>query len=540
MRARRLYVGLTRIVVAFLGSRLGLLGYLSFCLLGDFYLACSLHPNSDSVQSYNEMLAIRAGNPLLHDWVLATDNFLLTDLPFFMLGALVLGPGPRLIYLVPFAVFALLLVACLLLVAAASTDRRQRLVGGYVILTVLGMPYGTYDLHYNFFLWSDFHVATLAACLYAILLVAPVLSDRRFHRGRLVPFTMLVFAVTFSDPMADGLLLGPLLLLVAARAWLGRRYRPDDWLLIGCTALGLAGGTLALHGLSRVGAFTTVSSITGDFVANLLELKGDAFALLVGVQILFTARASMVATLPLHELITASRFLVAIGVGGLSLLVIWRLPVASRDGVAHLLVLGGLCLAGLAAASATVRLSIAAGTDFPGAVIRYVVPTFVFLCVAAAIELGTRLAGCGPKTVRLAVAVGLGLGIPYMIGGVATVARMAGQHPAIRTMPQRVLADWLRQHGLTHGVGDYWDTQLVTALSGGRVIAEPVGQLNGRLLPFPWLTDTGQFKSRHPQFVIITPGGKFGITQASAVTTYGPPSGITKVAGQYLVAVFKD
>ena len=529
---------LARIVVAILGSRLGLLGYLGFCLLGDFTLACNLHPNSDSVQSYNEMVAIRAGNPLLHHWVLATDNFLLTDLPFFMLGALVLGPGPRLIYLVPFAVFALLLMACLLLVAAASADRRQRLVSGYAVLTLLGMPYGLHDLNYNFFFWSDFHVATIAACLYAIVFIAPVLSDRRFHKGRLVPFILLVFAVTFSDPMADGLLLGPLLLLVAARAWLGRKFRPDDWLLIGCAAFSLIASMLALHGMSRVGAFTTVSSITGDFVADVSNLGRDAFALLVGAQILFTARAGMIAALPMHELITATRLFVAVGVGGLVLVVIWRLPVAARNGVAQLLVLGGLCLAGLAAASATVKLSIAAGTDFPGAVIRYVVPTFVFLCVAAAIEFGD-LAGRGPRTVRLAVAVWLGLGIPYMIGGVATVAGIAGQRPAIRTMPQRLLADWLHQQGLTYGVGDYWDTQLVTALSGGRVIAEPVGQLNGRLLPFPWLTDVDQLERRRPQFVIITPNSMFGITQATAAATYGPPLRVTEVAGHYLVAILK-
>ena len=540
MRARHVHLRLARIMVAFVGSRLGLFSYLGLCLLGDFYLAHSLNPNSDSVQSYNEMVAIRTGNPLLHDWVLATDNFLLTDLPFFMLGALVLGPGPRLIYLVPFAVFALLLMACLLLVAAASVDRRRRLLGGYVVLTLLGLPYGSYELHYNFFFWSDFHIATVTACLYAILLIAPVLSNRRFHRGRLIPFTLLVSAVTFSDPMADGLLLGPLLLLVAARAWLGRRYRPDDWLLIGCAAVGVVASMSALRGLSGTDAFTTVSSITGDFVANVLSLGSDAFALLVGAQMLFTARTGMINTLPLHELITSTRFLAAVGVGGLSLLVIWRLPVAPRNGVAQLLVLGGLCLAGLAAASATVKLSIAAGTDFPGAVIRYVVPTVVFSCVAAAIELEDRLARCGPGTARLAVVIGLGLGIPYMIGGGAAIVGMAGQRPAIRTMPQRRLADWLQHRGLTYGVGDYWDTQLVTALSGGRVVADPVGQLNGRLLPFPWLTDTGRFRSRHPQFVIITPGGKFGITQAAAVTTYGPPQNVTEVAGQYLVAVLRN
>ena len=134
-----------------LGSRIGLALCLAACLRR---LSSRLRPgpNGDSVQSYNEMLSIRDGNLLLRNWVLATDNFLLTDLPIFLLAGAVLGPGPRLIYLAPFLVFVLLLAGCLLLAAQAGANRRERLVGCTLVLLLLGVPYG---LQYNVFFWTE-------------------------------------------------------------------------------------------------------------------------------------------------------------------------------------------------------------------------------------------------------------------------------------------------------------------------------------------------------------------------------------------------
>ena len=524
----------TRMVLA---SRPGFLLCLVLCLICDFYLARSSYPNSDSVQSYNEMLAIRAGNLLLHNWALATDNFLLTDLPAFMLTSFILGPGPRLIYLVPFFVFVLFLAACLLLIKEVATSRRDRVLGGYVVLMLLGVPYG---LHYNFFFWSDFHIATLTICLYAVLLVSPTLSSRRFNKVRLIPFATTVFAVAFSDPLADGLLLGPLVFLVILRAWLGRRLRVDDWLIVGCVLLGLAASTIALRRLSQAGSFSTVPSLSTSFVGSIADLGRNLHALLAGAQVLFTARASLITFLPLHEMISLSRLTVASLVIVLCCTITWRMPTAPHKGVAQLLVSGAMSLAVLAAMSATFEEAVTTGVDYPGAAIRFVVPMFVFLCVAASIEAGSLVFRCRPMAVRLLIAFGVVAGVLYAVGSIATVGSAIHDPIAVRAVPQRLLADWLQRQGLVYGVGDYWDTQMVLALSAGKVIADPVIQIRGRLDIFTWLTDTTRFKAkRQPQFVIITPGSKFGVTLEAAEATYGPPSSITNVAGRYFVARFK-
>ena len=233
---------------------------LAFCLAADLEQAAALLPNADSVQSYNELLQFRAGNLLLRHWVLATDNYVLTDLPPFILASLVLGTGTRLIYLVPYRGFVALLAAGLLIARALAPAPDRRRAGGFAVLLRLRAPCGTSG---NFFFWSDYHVATIAACLYAMLAIAPALSDQRFNRWRLLPFTVLVFAAAFSDPLADALLLGPLLLLLALRGWLAGRFTWDDGLITLCVALGAGAATLGRFGIAWAGGFKMLPDVGG-------------------------------------------------------------------------------------------------------------------------------------------------------------------------------------------------------------------------------------------------------------------------------------
>ncbi len=226
--------------------------------------------------------------------------------------------------------------------------------------------------------------------------MAPALSRRRFNRLRLAPFTALVFAAAFSDPLACGLLLAPLLLLVIARTWLDRVVRLDHGLLVGCALLGLAAALLALHALPDTGAFATLPSFGTGFVPNLAGLARNAHAVVAGAQLLFTARPSQIAAVPLHGLIAPSRLATAVAVAALSLAILWRMPQAPRDGVAQLLTIGALCVAGLEALSATFSLSVDTLTAFPGAATRFVVPPFVFLCTAAACEASRLLVRIRP------------------------------------------------------------------------------------------------------------------------------------------------
>ncbi len=123
------------------------------------------------------------------------------------------------------------------------------------------------------------------------------------------------------------------------------------------------------------------------------------------------------------------------------------------------------------------------------------------------------------------------------VGAITSAAAVAGNPPAIQTIPQRQLADWLSRNGLLYGVGDYWDTGLLHAVSGGVVAADSMTQWDGRLYFFPWLADSTKSKAkRHPQFAVIVPGSRFNVTEAAVETTYGKPISVTLVAAQFYVA----
>ena len=86
-------------------DRFWLLSSLTLCLALDFCFARSILPNADTLQIYNEIPSIDAGNLLLRHWVLTSDNFYLTDLPIFVL--------------------VLLLTACVLLVRDGGGKHRH-------------------------------------------------------------------------------------------------------------------------------------------------------------------------------------------------------------------------------------------------------------------------------------------------------------------------------------------------------------------------------------------------------------------------------
>ncbi len=515
-----------------LSSRLFFLGCLLVCLGADYALARQLPPNSDSVQAYNEMLAIRDGNHLLHHWVLATDNFSLTDLPPMLLASWIFGPGPRLTYIVPFAVFGALLAASILLVRSALPTSAGRLAGAYAVLLLIGVPY---DVLYGIFFWSDFHIATIAGCLFAIVLIEPCLASQRLARWRLLPFTALVFAVTFSDPMAEVVLVGPIWLFASLRAWLSGLFRLDDWLAAACAAAGACAGIITLHALAATGiSFRSGASVTLQFVPGARALLRDLHALLGGEQVLFGARAVLIRALPFHVLLATARLLTALAVAVMGLAVVWGMPRTPRAGAAQLLLLGAACLGSMAAMSDSFRLAVGTGPDFPGAALRFVAPQFLYLCLAAALQFGALVGRRPLAGRRWLIGTGCALAAVHASGGMVAAVRAASAPAGIETSPDAKLACWLKARGFRHGVGDYWDTQVVDALTGGAVLADPIFNVGGRLLPYPWLTDASRYGTR-PQFAIIRPDGVFHVDLPSVAATYGPPLAITEIGDRLSV-----
>jgi hypothetical protein len=79
-------------------------------------------------------------------------------------------------------------------------------------------------------------------------------------------------------------------------------------------------------------------------------------------------------------------------------------------------------------------------------------------------------------------------------------------------------------------VGSYWESVLITGLSGQKLTVGAVVAENGHLKPFNWVTNQAWYQER-PQFVIYKADNGFGVAVQTNSATYGPPMAIEHMAG---------
>jgi hypothetical protein len=508
--------------------------FLAFCVLCDLALSRANIPNSDVVQSFNEMCAVLHGNVLLHHWVLSADNFYFTDLPLFIIGGALTGSARFLIYLVPVIVFSLLLLAALRLAAAPGAGRFASMAA---ILFLIGIPFGPLA---SFMLGADIHIATIALCLWAMVCAQPALSRQPFRRWRLLPFSLAIFAIAASDPLGDVICIAPFCLLVGLRFWLGMGWWRDEWLVLACTIAATVLGILVISLLSHNGGFTMGQTYSLDFVNSVHDMKRDASAVLAGVQILFNARLNALGGVFLAPLLAGMRLVTMGIVLALCLLVLWRLPRAPQSFMQQWLVLGAVCLFATNSLAASFHVAVVAGPGFPGASVRYVTPVFIFTSCAAVLEGRAWLSsGCRwlpPKLFWPLAACCLAIN---SLSAVPTAAYAARQPAGYLNAPQANLSTWLYQHHFTYGVGDYWTAGMVNALTKGNVSIDPVYGAGGELRPFRWLGDMARFDAhRRPQFVVYSVPNLFSIDMAGVTASYGPAQQVFQVE-RYTVVQFQ-
>jgi len=101
------------------------------------------------------------------------------------------------------------------------------------------------------------------------------------------------------------------------------------------------------------------------------------------------------------------------------------------------------------------------------------------------------------------------------------------------TPPMAQLSDWLRGHGLTYGLGGYWDSSATTLQSGDQVQVRPVTVGTRGIAAYTWETSTLWFaSSRHDaDFVVVGAGGLGGLGSAGEVERFfGKPAATHRVA----------
>jgi len=485
------------------------------CILCDFALVRATPPNADSVQNFNELSAVFTGNPLLARWVLASDSFYFTDLPFFAVGRLLLGERVALIYLAPFAIYCLILAAGMVLVWRGSPwDRR---VSGLLLLILIGVPFAPGQSMLRI---AAFHTASVLFSLVALAAVAPVLEGRGVRAPRWAIFAATLFIACASDPMAAVFLALPLLVFlvldVLRQGAAPRPYFVLAFILI--VAISAAGQFPAL--MHAVGGFTTRPSFSNALSLNPRNVFGNLRAEIAAFGVLFGV--TDLGSFPMGPVVSMLRAAAALWVLISVAALVFRTRWAPRLGLARFFVLAALALLAADTLSITFTAAITAGPGYPNAAVRYVAPAFLFLCIAAALEPALPPPRGLLRPLSAGAAVVSAIVVFVAIAVLSTQSLLAP--PGLYTPPAYKVMVWLRAHRLTYGVGDYYTTQLVRALSDGQVMADPMVVEKGRLVPDRFWTDTTRFDiAKRPEFVIFPEENWFDLTPAETIATYGPP-----------------
>jgi hypothetical protein len=109
------------------------------------------------------------------------------------------------------------------------------------------------------------------------------------------------------------------------------------------------------------------------------------------------------------------------------------------------------------------------------------------------------------------------------------------------SQPIHALTDFLEQHHLAEGIGDYWAASIVTVDSGGSVRVRPVSaNAKGQLVRYGRQSSTNWYRDERFDFVVYQPLLPYGrVTPKTISKTFGPPTH-TYLVGGYAVDVYSS
>jgi hypothetical protein len=512
--------------------------------------------NSDAAGQVLQGWEMLHGNVLLRGWILSDVSFYTFEVPLDGLAAVVSGYGANTVHVAAAIVYTLLVLVAALL-AKGKARGREGLVRALVAAGVLvspGLLPGTHVL-----LLAPDHTGIGVPVMLTLLLV-----DLAAESWWVVPVAacvMLTWA-QIDDPEASFACAAPLAIVCAVRAaaaiwnWRGRRQTTGaqgvPWYdaALAVAAVASYGLTkLALAAIRAAGGFFVHPLAGGDSLAPLSAIPCQLQWTAENVAFLFGANYFSQAT-PLHAAMGYLHLVgVAVALCGL-LLGVWGLffrlsPVfgtdpsrrgsrgARADRVTQALALGTGTTLALGAVGP--RASLIEGAHE----IAIILPLSAVLggrllgpwLSGARLTTGARLASRGRIAVASVLAVA---GVGYM--AVLGYNMSTTNYPA----QSQDLADWLVAHGLTSGLGGYWNANVSTLASDGRVRVAPVS--GAGIVAYPWETKTTWYEPAvsYASFIVATsfpPEQARFARPATILAFYGKPAK-TYHFNQYTIFVY--
>ena len=472
--------------------------------------------SSDGGSNALEAWDMLHGNLLLHGWTVTDVSFYTTELPEYMILELIRGMNPALVHTAAAVTYTLLVLLAGLVAKGPATGRegvvRAAVASGIMLAPQLGTP--TFTL-----LLVPDHIGTGIPMLLVFLVL-----DRAPRRWYLPPVIAVMLTwVLVADRLVLAALLAPLLLVCCVRVFRSviRLGKPlaEQWFEVslfgaGVFALGTAllidrlirhFGGFAVLGLSthlaKVSALPNTFRLTGQGVLGLYG--ADFFDMPFGPQ-----------------MIIALLHLVGVLLAGWAVCRALRRFFRCEDLIVQVLVTG-----------IAVNLAVFAFSNLPYSLwdARNMSPVLAFGAVLA----GRLLAG---DLLRFRL-------LPALAVALACYTAFLGFDVAQPQLPahDQALANWLVAHGFKTGLSTYFESNITTLDSGGRVHLLGVSWGTKKSVPRIYQSDVSWYdpKLHYANFIVNTGADKPQaiIPSADWLNAFGPPAK-TYQYGPYTIMVW--
>jgi hypothetical protein len=439
---------------------------LCFCYLRQ---AQTYELNSDPAGQALQAWQMWHGNPLLRGWWLGDISFYGVELPLNVIIEMVSGLRPDEVHILAAVVYTAVVLLTALLARGTARGRegivRALLAGG--ILLAPSLQYGTRVL-----MQGPDHTGTMIPVL-LVLLVLDRVRERWWVP--VVVGVMLTWAqvndplATFAAAAAIGAACAVRICLGVARGGRTARTWWYDASLAMAAVISLGLAHLILAKVHAIGGFYVPPPKHGYGLAPVSALPGQTRVTGSNILMLFGADVT-------SEPTAVSKAMAGLHLAGLAL-GLWGLLAGLRgfvgretDRVTQALVAGTIIV--LAAGEFGTYM-------FPVIGAHEIVSVLPFTAVLAGRLLGGRLSRARLEPV-------LAVGLACYLGGLAY-----NDTQPIETPAHQDLADWLVAHHLTDGLAGYWESNIVTLDSGGRVrVASLIG---GGTKAQPYESDSAWF-----------------------------------------------
>jgi hypothetical protein len=454
------------------------------------------------------------GNVLLRGWKLADVTFFTTEVPQYALIELVRGLSQNVIHIGAAMTYTLVLLLVAALAKGTATGRAAaaRVAIAVGIMLAPQLASGT-----DVLLSSPDHFGTSVPLLLVLLILDRVRRPRWWVP---VIVSVLVAWAQLADSVVLLALVIPLAVVCAFRVARSRRRLAAQWYEIALAAGAIAGFALAQVAywvIGQAGGYAerplgTQLAPLHEILAHNLPVAAQCLLLLPGADVLGLPAGASTFFVWLH-LVGVAAAAAAIGVGA------WRFGRREADLVDQLLLAG--IVVNVVGFVVTTHVFFVASA-------REIAPVLAFAAVLAGRQLGPHVG------VRRVAAGALGLVLAGYLAGLGLELTAPAAPPQAAQ-----LTAWLESHPIGTGLASYWEANVVTVTSGGRVAVRPMSIVGNRILP-----SVGQIKDEwfdparsRVDFVVLFPGitGYPGFTDRRlVVATFGPPSRVYQV-GRYTI-----